>query len=243
MDGRNYLRNTILALASLNKPFIVRGAYFARPNLKYITYKNIRPYVSKNAKTNQICDHINVMEEDVKKYLAINSKVNGRGDILICRAMQYRGKDGSWRGGIYLTEELNIPPIIHENYPEARAMISSIPQKQYVDFFSFAEGRYAFFGRNIWSTGHKIMPKSVQKTPSQKKKQRNRQTKEVSFEDFMIMHKKANPIWIPPPRDIRGIDMKTWLKKAVPQRELREILEKQPALKKKVLQAFLNRVV
>ena len=180
------------------------------------------------------------MEEDVQKYIAIDTRANGRTDILVCRALEYQGKDGSWRGGIYLTEELNIPPVLHVNYPKARAIIASIPQDKYIDFFDFAEGRYAFVGRNMWATGHKIVPKLVQKTPSQKK--RNRQAKEVSFEDFMIMHKKANPIWIPPIRDIRGIDMKTWLKKAVPQKELREILEKQPSLKKKVLQAFLNRV-
>ena len=242
MDGRNYIRNTLLALAKMDKPFIVKGTYLSHPYKKYITYKYIRPFVSMTAKTNLICDHLNVMEEDVQKYIAIYPKANGRTDILVCRALEYQGKDGSWRGGIYLTEELNIPPVLHINYPKARAMIASIPQDKYVDFFDFAEGRYAFYGRNLWVTGHKIVPKSVQKNPSQKKKQRNRQQKEVSFEDFMIMHKKANPIWIPPIRDIRGIDMKTWLKKAVPQKELREILEKQPSLKKKVLQAFLNRV-
>ncbi len=213
VDGRNYIRNTLLALARLNKPFIIKGSYFAHPFQEYITYKNIRPYTSKTAKTNQICDHINVMEEDVQKYLAIDPKANGRIDILICRAMEYQGKDGFWRGGIYLTEELGIPPVIRENYPEARAMISSIPRDQYVDFFIFAEGRYAFYGRNLWATGHKIVPKPVQKPPAKKNKQRNRssrQPKEVSFEDFMMMHKQANPLWIPPPRDIRGISVKTY---------------------------------
>ncbi len=243
-DGRNYIRNTFLALAKLNKPFIIKGTYFAHPYQDYITYKNIRPYTSRTAKTNQICDHINVMEEDVRKYLAIDPKANGRTDILVCRAMEYQGKDGSWRGGIFLTEELGIPPVINETYQEAREMVSSIPKDKGVDFFTFAEGRYAFYGMNLWETGHKIKPEPPQKPPKRKKKKRNRanrQPAEVSFDDFMMMHKQANPIWIPPPRDMRRIDMNTWLKIAVPQIELRKILEKQPSLKKEVLQAFLNK--
>lgn len=244
LDGRNYIRNTFLALARINKPFILKGTYYAHPYQDYITYKNIRPYISKTAKTNQICDHINVMEEDVQKYLAIDLKANGRTDILVCRAMEYQGKDGSWRGGIFLTEELGIPPVISESYQEVVAMVSSIPRDKYVDFFTFAEGRYAYYGRNLWKTGHKIEPKTVQKPSVKNKKHRNRSNKhpkELSFEDFMIMHKEANPLWIPPPRDIRGFDMKSWLNIAVPQPELRKILEKQPSLKKKVLQAFLNK--
>lgn len=242
-DGRNYIRNTLLALARLNKPFIIKGTYFAHPYQEYITYKNIRPYTSMTAKTNQICDHINVMEEDVRKYLSIDTKDNGRTDILVCRAVEYHSKEGSLRGGILLTEELGIPPVIRESYQEARAIIASIPQDKYVDFFTFAEGRYAFYGRNLWKTGHKITPKPTQKPPIKKGKQRNRPSrhpKEVSFEDFMLMHKQANPLWIPPPKDIRKSDMKKFLEIVVPQMELRKILEKQPSLKKEVLQAFFS---
>lgn len=244
MDGRNYRRNTLLALAQTNKPFIIKGTYLTHPYQDYVTYTNIRPFTSKTAKTNQICDHLNVMEEDASKYIGLDPRANGRIDILVCRAIEYQGKDGTWRGGIRLTEELGIPPVIRMDYQEARTMVSSIPQDKYVDFFAFAEGRYAFYGPNLWKNGHKITPKPVQQPTAKKKKQSNRtggQPQEISLQDFMEMHKARNPLWIPPPSDLLHLNMKAWLKKAIPQHELRKILERKPALRKLVIQAFLKK--
>lgn len=146
LDGRNYLRNTIKALAKINKPFIVSGRYTPRNGYDYVTYTNIRPYIPEGASTNQICDHINVMREDVEKYIGVGG-VKGRNplDYLVCRAKEYRGEDGTTRGGIILTDELGIPPVLCAEYPSSRKIIESADKDKYVDFFSFAEGRYAFY--------------------------------------------------------------------------------------------------
>ena len=76
-------------------------------------------------------------------------------DYLVCRAVTYSDASGDIRRGIVLTEELGIPPVITSGYPESREIIGTVDKSRYVDFFSFAEGRYAYYGENQWADGHK----------------------------------------------------------------------------------------
>ncbi len=235
-DGRNYLRNTILALAKINKPFIIKGKYKANPELAYLTYVDIRPYVPAGASTNAICDHLNIMESDLCQYFAVRPELNYTKDYLVCRAVKYEGAAGEVRGGIILTEELGIPPVMSAVYTGSRAIIESVPKDRHVDFFSFAEGRYAYYGRNQWEDGHKARQRIIDK----KRKESAARKLDLTLEEFMALHKKANPLWIPPPGDLRILGGRSLIQVLVPQRHLREILDRQPALKKKVYQEFLK---
>ena len=246
VDGRNYARNTILALSRLDKPFIICGKFYAHFSREYVTYTEIRPYVPKGASTNLICDHLNVMEKDVEKYICIDPRYNYRSDILVCRAMMYTGSDGNVRGGIFLTDELGIPPVMLEKYARSRGIVESVDPSRYVDFFSFAEGRYAYYGKNIWASGHKAKPRltwaekqMLEAQRKQEKRKKKPPRKEVSLEEFMQMYKERNPLWIPPAGNLNNNT--AWMKKAVPQKDLRAILERQPSLRKKVYQEFLKR--
>lgn len=244
MDGRNYARNTILALSRLDRPFIICGKFCAHFSREYVTYTEIRPYVPKGASTNLICDHLNVMEKDVEKYICIDPRYNYRSDILVCRAIEYSGSDGNVRGGIVLTDELGIPPVMLEKYARNKGIVESVNPSRYVDFFSFAEGRYAYYGRNIWASGHKAKPRLTraekQMLEAQRKQEkRKKKSPRISLEEFMQMHKERNPLWIPPAGSLNNNTV--WMKKAVPQKDLRAILERQPSLRKKVYQEFLKR--
>ena len=249
-NGRNYFRNTLLALARLDKPFIIRGRYFANPHLDYLTYTDIRPYVPAGASTNMICDHVNVMLPDLSKYIAVRPEVNYTKDYLVCRAVTYSDASGDIRGGIVLTEELGIPPVITSGYPESREIIGTVDKSRYVDFFSFAEGRYAYYGENQWADGHKTALASWEQSAEEakwrmkekKRKESARRKLELTFDEFMALHKRANPLWIPPPGSLRAMGGRSWLNVFVPQKFLRDILDRQPALRKEVHQEFLRRL-
>jgi len=249
-SGRNYYRNTILALAKINKPFIVRGRYVPHPDLDYLTYVDIRPYVPTGASTNLICDHLNVMLLDFSKYIAVRPELGYTKDYLVCRGVKYKDDSGNIRGGVVLTEELGIPPVICATYPKSKDIIESVDKSRYMDFFTFAEGRYAYYGRNQWTDGHKAPLKSEEEAAEEaklrvkekKRKEAARRKLDYTFEEFMALHKRANPLWIPPPGDLRAFGGRNWLKVFVPQKYLREILDRQPALRKQVHQEFLKKL-
>lgn len=245
VDGRNYIRNTILGLKRLGKPFILSGNYFASENLRYVTYRNIRPYVPEGAKTNQICDHLNVRPEDVEKYIAIRPDITCRRDYLVCRAVEYYGQGSQIRGGIVLTEELGIPPVMQKDYPSSERILASVPKHLYADFFTFAEGRYAYYGQNLWVNGHKThLPQQEPKDEEKPKpgKHKQKQPKEIDIDDFMDMYYEANPLWIPPPADIRRINATEFLRRIIPQENLLRMLDGRPSLRKQVLEEFYLRM-
>lgn len=171
-------------------------------------------------------------------------------DYLVCRGVKYRDDSGNIRGGVVLTEELGIPPVICATYPKSRDIIESVDKSRYVDFFTFAEGRYAYYGRNQWTNGHKAPLKSEEEAAEEaklrvkekKRKKAARRKLDYIFEEFMALHKRANPLWIPPPGDLRAFGGRNWLKVFVPQKYLREILDRQPALRKQVHQEFLKKL-
>ena len=121
LDRRNYMRNTLLALSAKDKPFIIRGFYVAKPNLNYVTYTDIRPYVPQGASTNQICNHINITAKQVERY---------------------------------------------------------------IDFFTYAEGRYAYYCENPWVNGHKVRPS---KPHIERRKVQYQEPEDISPELFMDM--------------------------------------------------------
>ena len=234
MDGRNYLRNTILALEKLNKPFILQGQYCSHLNCNYITYIKIRPYMYNGASTNKICDHLNVLYPDVKKYIGVNYDYDGI-DVFVCRAKTYRDSEGILRGGIYLTEELGIPPVMERKF--AKRYVRRLDKSKYVDFLKFAEGRYAYFGENLWKHGHK--KREVKEEVKIRKKPN---VVDFSVDVFMEMHKEKNPLWIPPPISLKYKNERKWLYMAVPQRSLRKILDKSPSLRRKVVDELSKKI-
>ena len=75
-----------------------------------------------------------------------------------------------------------------------------------------------------------------------KRKESARRKLELTFDEFMALHKRANPLWIPPPGSLRAMGGRSWLNVFVPQKFLRDILDRQPALRKEVHQEFLRRL-
>ena len=244
VDGRNYARNTIRALAHVNKPFIIRGNYYASgcKEIDYITYTDIRPYVPQGASTSQICNHLNVMRQDVEKYIAVRPDIEYQRDYLICRAHTYTDKKGVLRGGIRLTEELGVPPVLKANYEKTRSILEAIPAYRYIDFFSFAEGRYAYYGETKWEDGHKQTEEKKHKGKKKGKKSSAKGNPPMTADDFMELYDKLNPLWIPPPADLRHYDHVEFIKRYIPQKKLRDMLFGWPSLKREVMGRFARRM-
>ena len=138
---KNYLRTTIQHLIRLNKPVIIRANYKAMMDESvFVTFKNVRPYI-RGKVGKRICDHINLFQDrffEIYGNYWNHSAEPYQALYLICRPYIYFGHGcKNKRGGLYLTEELGIPPIqMDDQY------ISHLPQESYVDFSEFAEGEY-----------------------------------------------------------------------------------------------------
>ncbi len=239
LDRRNYMRNTLLALSAKDKPFIIRGYYAANQNLDYVTYTDIRPYVPQGASTNQICNHINITADLVERYIDIRPELHYVKDFLICRAQIYHGRGDVCRGGVVLTEELGIPPVIRADYSKAREILAQIPKERYIDFFTFAEGRYAYYGENLWINGHKA---KQDKAHTVHRKPQYEEPKDITMEIFMDMFNQANPLWIPPPRSNIQLNTREFILQYIPQRDLQEILFERPKLRKQVMNEFKRKM-
>ena len=239
LDRRNYMRNTLLALSAKDKPFIIRGYYVANPNLDYVTYTDIRPYVPQGASTNQICNHINITAEQVERYIDIRPELHYVKDFLVCRARIYHGRGDVCRGGVVLTEELGIPPVMRVDYPKSREILAQIPKERYIDFFTYAEGRYAYYGENPWVNGHKVRPS---KPHIERRKVQYQEPEDISPELFMDMFAQANPLWIPPPRNNLRFDPMEFISQYIPQLDLQELLFERPRLRKQVISEFRRRM-
>ena len=160
-------------------------------------------------------------------------------DFLICRAQIYHGRGNVCRGGVILTEELGIPPVIRTDYPKAREILAQIPKEKYIDFFTFAEGRYAYYGENLWINGHKAKQDKVYTVH---RKPQYEEPKDITMEIFMDMFNQANPLWIPPPRSNTQLNTKEFILQYIPQRDLQEILFERPKLRKQVMNEFKRKI-
>ena len=59
-----------------------------------------------------------------------------------------------------------------------------------------------------------------------KRKESAKSNLDLTFEEFMALHKRANPLWIPPPGSLRAMGGRSWLNVFVPQKFLRDILDR-----------------
>lgn len=249
-NSRDYNRSIILVLANADKPLILQGKYYANPKhrMDYVTYIGVRPYVPQGVSAVELCDHINILYPDCLRYVAIRPEVNYTKDYLVCRARKYIEYDGTIRGGIYLTEELGIPPVIRASYVNSRKIIDSVPKSRYVDFLTFDDGKYAYFGKKRATedslNGLERMERLAEESRKQMIKGWNLAgvRADLSYQEFMKLYRSANPLWIPPPRNVCITDKKRLMKIFVPQRYLREILDRQPELKKMVLREFMKKL-
>ena len=236
-------------MANTDKPFVVSGRYQynAERKLDYVTYLDIRPYVPIGASTMSICDHVNIMYPDCVRYIAMRSQANYAKDYLVCRARKYIEYNGDIRGGILLTEELGIPPVISASYTDSRKIIDKVPKHKYVDFFTFEEGQFAFWNKKECIDKHKNGLEKMERLAEEARKQMVKgwdmpgKRAELTYTEFMELYKNANPLWIPPPINTLVTDKKKLIKMFVPQRYLREILEQQPELKNKVYREFIKK--
>lgn len=174
--GINYVRNTIIGLSMKHKPVIVSGIYVYDPELSYSTFLNIKPYKRVEGKTivtKTICNHISVWDEYVIPYFDFQPDHNKHRFYLICEAYTYQS-NGITRGGLRPTDQLKVNPIIpfSEEY-----RLHDIPQDKYIDFFDFADGKYA------WIFGEQFIDKKLIKKEKKhlKKKQKTVDKPEITL--------------------------------------------------------------
>ena len=155
--GRNYIRNTIRGLAKKNKPVIISGKYVHNPERSYCTFLNIKPFKrieGEQIETKEICDHVSIWDEYIMPYFQFSADDHDRIFYLICEAYVYI-YNGVERGGLKPSNKLGINPIIPLEDEET---LYAIPQEYYIDFFDFADGKYA------WIYGHPdFMDKKLKK--------------------------------------------------------------------------------
>ena len=142
-----------------------------------------------------------------------------------------------WRSGSY--RRTRDPPVIRVDYPKAREIIAQIPQERYIDFFTFAEGRYAYYGENPWVNGHKV---KKPKPHTEHHKVQYKEPEDITSEIFMDMFVQANPLWIPPPRSNLQMDTREFITQYIPQCDLQELLFDRPKLRKQVMNEFRRRM-
>lgn len=179
-NGRNYFRNTLLALARLDKPFIIRGRYFANPHLDYLTYTDIRPYVPAGASTNMICDHVNVMLPDLSKYIAVRPVMTSKVIDMSKEFIQAQERTNP----VFMTAKTAICLMAKAELPGAEAIVSALglensePLREMSDEETIlgnalvVEAKYRTMCRLIEDTGFKTCvdlpcgytPKAIQMT-------------------------------------------------------------------------------
>ena len=139
---RFYLKKPILGLLKYNKPVIVTGTVEINPYDNYYTFSNIKPYYPKYEKQLiPLCGHINMLKDDVNVYVDF-TQIPYRNElfVLICKPYIYYDKDNESRGGLVLTNSLNINPIMF--YEEALENLKNISSKKYVDFYEYYNGYF-----------------------------------------------------------------------------------------------------
>lgn len=113
---------------------------------------------------------------------------------------------------------------------------------------TFEDGKYAYYGKKRVTKASSNGLESFERLAEESRKQMIKGWNlagvkaDLSYTEFMTLHKNANPLWIPPPRNAHITDKNRLIKIFVPQRYLREILDKQPELKKKVLREFIKKI-
>jgi len=184
----NYVRNAIIGLSMKHKPVIVSGIYYYNQNLTYSTFLNIKPYKKVDGKvvaTKQICNHISVWNEFVEPYMDLTVENDKHRFYLICEAYTYE-TDGVTRGGLKPTEKLGVTPILPF---EEEEKLKDIPQDEYIDFFDFADGKYA------WVFGEPFIDKKLIK---RREKYLRRKNREIEKEEPEIqLNTLSNGIVIP----------------------------------------------
>ena len=162
--NRNFYRLTIQGLLKKQKPFIISAKYVPNQHTPgMLTFIDIRPYIDDGLwwKSSMICDHININEELIAKYISFGKPDGLVEVVMVCKAYIYADN----RGGITLDENFKRPIQF-----KAEALITEEMRESCIDWFEFAEGRYAWRnGERKWSRGHKIRTPKTTKEGKKKK--------------------------------------------------------------------------
>ena len=184
--GINYVRNAVIGLSMKHKPVIVSGIYLYNNDLSYSTFLDIKPYKQgTSVVTKTLCNHISIWNEYVTPYFNFKPQYDKHRFYLICEAYTYV-TDGVRRGGLRPTEELKINPIIPY---EDEKILHEIPQDKYIDFFKFADGKYAWIFGHPNFIGSKLIKKERKHLKVHKP-----ETKE---EPEIVLNKLSNGVIIP----------------------------------------------
>ena len=140
MDDKNYLRNTLIALAKQNKPFILQATYRYAENAKYYAvFMHPKPWLLNVVNANELCNHICLKLDSAKMFYDLSIDDDGHDFRLICKGRIYRDKNGYERGGVSLHCIDNVAPFMRiDGIPDNEHLLLH----RFVNFSKYANGRY-----------------------------------------------------------------------------------------------------
>ena len=158
-SGRNYKRNTLLALASQEQILLLEGVW-THYNETNVVISHIKAWapraddpIQSYPNNEEITNHVNLLRSEVGKWLDVKTMQANISVILIARPYIY-GYDGERRGGIQLVSLRGIPGIFRKKQKELREKLGQIPRDAYIDWLTYQDSRYAWAGRRKWKDGH-----------------------------------------------------------------------------------------
>ena len=137
-----YLRQPLLGLLQYHKPVIVTGTIDINPFDHFYTVKDVKPYYPKYEDTLvTLCYHINLFKDQVNEFIDFTKiPYLNKLFVLICEPYNYIDKDNESRGGLRLTNKLNINPIMY--YEDASDILKNISPEKYINFYEYCNGYF-----------------------------------------------------------------------------------------------------
>ena len=138
-----YLKHALIELIKYDKPIIITGYIKLNPYDDYYSFCDIKPFYPEYEDTMiQLCGHVNILKKNIDIYINFydNKNYDNEMFVLICRPYIYKNKEGEARGGLSLTNELGISPIMF--YEEALDKVRTINSNKYVDFYQHRNGYF-----------------------------------------------------------------------------------------------------
>lgn len=169
-----YLRKVILDTIKYDKPIIITGFIEMNPYDYYYSIREVKPYAPNCETTKPLCGHINLTKTIVDQYINLYDGFDYSNElfVFICRPYKYYDKDNEIRGGVRLTDELGITPVMF--YEEALAEIKQHHLNQSLDWQHYCNGYYLGIS-NMLIVLEQESKKKMRQTHKYMKKQQKKQ--------------------------------------------------------------------
>ncbi|MCH3958976.1 MAG: hypothetical protein LKE51_05690 [Selenomonas sp.] len=190
-NGRNYKRNTFLALAPRGQVLLLEGLWTHHNDINVVInyLKAWAPRADDPARTyphDQITNHVNLLVSEVEQWVDIDAMPDNTPMILTAKPYIY-GHDGEQRGGIRLVSLRGIPGIFRKSQMDLREQLGQIPRNEYFDWLTYQDGRYAWVGLKKWRNGHLLTRREIKAEKEKRaKKERKKRGLPVTRKDHRM---------------------------------------------------------